>query len=181
MVAIRNSSRCLLRRRAKIASGARQREWSSNTRRQSAATAAASSGRNSRMCGAVTMVPPPASGSPGRHKDSRVQEAELLSAPFGFSGRSHSSGGSRLQALLSEQLDQPRPGLGRRGGSRHHGGSARAGVAVPAQCGSGATRRATSCRRPVVRLYASTYPEDLFGLLLVDALTEGLQDAETPE
>jgi pimeloyl-ACP methyl ester carboxylesterase len=33
----------------------------------------------------------------------------------------------------------------------------------------------------VVRLYASTYPEDVFGLVLVDALTEGLRDAETPE
>ena len=33
----------------------------------------------------------------------------------------------------------------------------------------------------IVRLYASTYPEDVSGLVLVDALTEGLQDAETPE
>ena len=33
----------------------------------------------------------------------------------------------------------------------------------------------------VVRLYASTYPEDVSGLVLVDALTEGLRDAETPE
>jgi pimeloyl-ACP methyl ester carboxylesterase len=33
----------------------------------------------------------------------------------------------------------------------------------------------------VVRLYASTYPKDLSGLVLVDALSEGLQDAETPE
>jgi pimeloyl-ACP methyl ester carboxylesterase len=33
----------------------------------------------------------------------------------------------------------------------------------------------------VVRLYASTYPEDVAGLVLVDALTEGLRDAETPE
>ena len=33
----------------------------------------------------------------------------------------------------------------------------------------------------VVRLYASTYPQDVAGLVLVDALTEGLQDAETPE
>ena len=33
----------------------------------------------------------------------------------------------------------------------------------------------------VVRLYASTYPEDISGLVLVDALTEGLRDAETPE
>jgi pimeloyl-ACP methyl ester carboxylesterase len=32
-----------------------------------------------------------------------------------------------------------------------------------------------------VRLYASTYPEDVSGLVLVDALTEGLRDAETPE
>jgi pimeloyl-ACP methyl ester carboxylesterase len=33
----------------------------------------------------------------------------------------------------------------------------------------------------VARLYASTYPEDVSGLVLVDALTEGLRDAETPE
>jgi pimeloyl-ACP methyl ester carboxylesterase len=33
----------------------------------------------------------------------------------------------------------------------------------------------------VVRLYAITYPEDISGLVLVDALTEGLRDAETPE
>jgi pimeloyl-ACP methyl ester carboxylesterase len=33
----------------------------------------------------------------------------------------------------------------------------------------------------VVRLYASTYPEDVSGLVLVDALAEGLRDAETPE
>ena len=33
----------------------------------------------------------------------------------------------------------------------------------------------------IVRLYASTYPEDVAGLVLVDALTEGLRDAETPE
>ena len=33
----------------------------------------------------------------------------------------------------------------------------------------------------VVRLYASAYPEDVSGLVLVDALTEGLRDAETPE
>jgi pimeloyl-ACP methyl ester carboxylesterase len=33
----------------------------------------------------------------------------------------------------------------------------------------------------VVRLYASTYPKDVSGLVLVDALTEGLRDAETPE
>ncbi len=33
----------------------------------------------------------------------------------------------------------------------------------------------------VVRLYASTYPGDVSGLVLVDALTEGLRDAETPE
>ncbi|MEA2955047.1 MAG: hypothetical protein QOJ58_544, partial [Alphaproteobacteria bacterium] len=32
----------------------------------------------------------------------------------------------------------------------------------------------------VVRLYASTYPDDVSGLVLVDALSEGLQDAETP-
>ncbi len=31
------------------------------------------------------------------------------------------------------------------------------------------------------RLYASTYPEDVSGLVLVDALSEGLKDAETPE
>ena len=33
----------------------------------------------------------------------------------------------------------------------------------------------------VVRLYASIYPEDVSGLVLVDALSEGLRDAETPE
>ena len=32
----------------------------------------------------------------------------------------------------------------------------------------------------IVRLYASTYPKDVSGLVLVDALSEGLQDAETP-
>ena len=32
----------------------------------------------------------------------------------------------------------------------------------------------------VVRLYASTYPDDVSGLVLVDALSEGLRDAETP-
>ena len=31
------------------------------------------------------------------------------------------------------------------------------------------------------RLYASTYPDQIAGLVLVDALSEGLQDAETPE
>ncbi len=33
----------------------------------------------------------------------------------------------------------------------------------------------------IVRLYAGTYPKDVSGLVLVDALSEGLQDAETPE
>ena len=33
----------------------------------------------------------------------------------------------------------------------------------------------------IVRLYASTYPEDLSGLVLVDVLTEGLREVETPE
>ena len=33
----------------------------------------------------------------------------------------------------------------------------------------------------IVRLYASTYPEEVSGLVLVDALSEGLQDAETRE
>jgi pimeloyl-ACP methyl ester carboxylesterase len=33
----------------------------------------------------------------------------------------------------------------------------------------------------IVRLYASTYPEDVSGLVLVDALSKGIQDAETPE
>jgi pimeloyl-ACP methyl ester carboxylesterase len=33
----------------------------------------------------------------------------------------------------------------------------------------------------IVRLYASTYPKDVSGLVLVDVLSEGLQDAETPE
>jgi pimeloyl-ACP methyl ester carboxylesterase len=32
----------------------------------------------------------------------------------------------------------------------------------------------------VVRLYAGTYPDDVSGLVLVDALSEGLQDGETP-
>ena len=31
------------------------------------------------------------------------------------------------------------------------------------------------------RLYASTYPNQIAGLVLIDALSEGLQDAETPE
>jgi pimeloyl-ACP methyl ester carboxylesterase len=33
----------------------------------------------------------------------------------------------------------------------------------------------------IVRLYASTYPKEVSGLVLVDPLSEGLQDAETPE
>jgi len=33
----------------------------------------------------------------------------------------------------------------------------------------------------IVRLYASTSPKDVSGLVLVDALSEGLQDAETPQ
>lgn len=33
----------------------------------------------------------------------------------------------------------------------------------------------------VVRLYASTFPKEVSGLVLIDALSEGLQDAETPE
>jgi len=33
----------------------------------------------------------------------------------------------------------------------------------------------------VVKLYARTYPKDVAGIVLVDALSEGLQDAETPE
>jgi len=33
----------------------------------------------------------------------------------------------------------------------------------------------------VVKLYARTYPKDVAGLVLVDALSEGLQDALTPE
>src|SRR5947207_204455 len=33
----------------------------------------------------------------------------------------------------------------------------------------------------VVRLFASTYPDDVSGLVLVDALAEGLREAETPE
>jgi pimeloyl-ACP methyl ester carboxylesterase len=33
----------------------------------------------------------------------------------------------------------------------------------------------------VARLCASTHPEDVAGLVLVDALTDGLRDAETPE
>jgi pimeloyl-ACP methyl ester carboxylesterase len=32
----------------------------------------------------------------------------------------------------------------------------------------------------IVRLYASTYPKEVSGLVLVDALSEGLRDAETP-
>jgi pimeloyl-ACP methyl ester carboxylesterase len=34
---------------------------------------------------------------------------------------------------------------------------------------------------PIVRLYASRYLKDVSGLVLVDALSEGLRDAETPE
>ena len=33
----------------------------------------------------------------------------------------------------------------------------------------------------IAKLYARTYPHDAAGLVLVDALTEGLQEAETPE
>jgi pimeloyl-ACP methyl ester carboxylesterase len=33
----------------------------------------------------------------------------------------------------------------------------------------------------IVRLYASTYPKEVSGVVLIDVLTEGLQDAETPE
>jgi pimeloyl-ACP methyl ester carboxylesterase len=33
----------------------------------------------------------------------------------------------------------------------------------------------------IVRLYASTYPTEVSGLVLVDVLSEGLQDAETPK
>jgi len=33
----------------------------------------------------------------------------------------------------------------------------------------------------IVRLYASTYPKDVSGLVLVDAFSEGLRDAETPQ
>ncbi len=33
----------------------------------------------------------------------------------------------------------------------------------------------------IAKLYAQTYPRDAAGLVLVDALTEGLQEAETPE
>jgi pimeloyl-ACP methyl ester carboxylesterase len=33
----------------------------------------------------------------------------------------------------------------------------------------------------IVRLYASRYPKDVSGLVLVDAFSEGLRDAETPE
>ena len=33
----------------------------------------------------------------------------------------------------------------------------------------------------VVRLFASVYPGEVSGMVLVDALTEGLRDAETPE
>jgi pimeloyl-ACP methyl ester carboxylesterase len=33
----------------------------------------------------------------------------------------------------------------------------------------------------IAKLYASTYPKDVAGLVLVDALSEGLQDAETSE
>ncbi len=33
----------------------------------------------------------------------------------------------------------------------------------------------------IAKLYARLYPQDVAGLVLVDALTEGLQDAETPE
>ena len=33
----------------------------------------------------------------------------------------------------------------------------------------------------IVRLYASTYPKEVAGLVLIDTLSEGLQGAETPE
>ena len=33
----------------------------------------------------------------------------------------------------------------------------------------------------IVRLYASIYPKEVAGLVLIDTLSEGLQDAETPE
>src|SRR6266550_7145102 len=33
----------------------------------------------------------------------------------------------------------------------------------------------------IVRLYASTHPKEVSGLVLIDALSEGLQDAETPQ
>ena len=33
----------------------------------------------------------------------------------------------------------------------------------------------------IVRLYASIYPKEVYGLVLVDTLSEGLQDAETPK
>lgn len=33
----------------------------------------------------------------------------------------------------------------------------------------------------IVRLYASTYPDDVSGMVLIDALTEGLREAETPQ
>jgi pimeloyl-ACP methyl ester carboxylesterase len=33
----------------------------------------------------------------------------------------------------------------------------------------------------IARLYAMTYPDDVAGLVLIDVLSEGLQDAETPE
>ena len=33
----------------------------------------------------------------------------------------------------------------------------------------------------IVRLFASTYPREVMGMVLVDALAEGLQDAETAE
>ncbi len=33
----------------------------------------------------------------------------------------------------------------------------------------------------LVKLYASTYPKDVAGLVLIDALSEGLRDAETLE
>jgi pimeloyl-ACP methyl ester carboxylesterase len=38
-----------------------------------------------------------------------------------------------------------------------------------------------SCGGLIVRLYTSTYPKNVSGLVLVDALSEGLQDAETRE
>ena len=33
----------------------------------------------------------------------------------------------------------------------------------------------------IVRVYANTYPKEVSGLVLIDALSEGLQAAETPE
>ena len=45
---------------------------------------------------------------------------------------------------------------------------------------AGGARRRIPTAALVVRLYARTYPDDVAGMVLVDALSEGLREAETP-